>query len=59
MSKTGRAKILFTTAAGLSFFLSVYLWFTGQKEEGMYVGLWVPSILAFGALVLHGRENSR
>jgi hypothetical protein len=30
---------------------SAYLWFGGQREEGLFVGLWVPSILAFGAFV--------
>lgn len=38
-------------AAFLSFLFSVYLWFSGQKDAGMYVGLWVPSILAFGGYI--------
>jgi hypothetical protein len=38
-------------AAGMSFLLSVALWFGGSKEQGIFVGLWVPSILAFGAYV--------
>ena len=38
-------------AALLSFLFSVYLWFTGQKVEGEFVGIWVPSILAFGAYI--------
>jgi len=36
-------------AAFLSFLLSVYLWFTGEKDAGVFVGIWVPSILSFGA----------
>jgi hypothetical protein len=39
------------TAALLSFLFSVLLWFTGKKDAGMFVGLWVPSILAFGGFV--------
>jgi hypothetical protein len=35
-------------AAFISFVLSVYLWFSGQKDEGMFVGIWVPSIISFG-----------
>ena len=46
------AKIGFTLAAGVSFLFSVSLWFTGSREEGAFVGLWVPSILSFGVLVL-------
>jgi hypothetical protein len=34
--------------AFVSFLLSVSLWFNGQKDEGMFVGIWVPSILGFG-----------
>lgn len=52
------AKIGFTVAAGASFLFSVYLWFTGSREEGAFVGLWVPSILSFGVLVLtRGRSD--
>lgn len=47
----------FLMAAGLSFLLSVYLWFTGQKDEGVFVGIWVPSILSLGALLLAGRHR--
>ncbi len=45
-------KTLFLVAAGASFLLSVGLWFSGDKERGQFVGLWVPSILALGALVM-------
>ena len=31
--------------AFLSFLFSVSLWFGGMKDEGMFVGIWVPSIL--------------
>ncbi len=36
-------------AAFLSFVLSVVLWFTDSREEALFVGLWVPSILSLGA----------
>lgn len=52
------SKWLFVLAAGLSFLFSVYLWFTGQREEGLFVGLWVPSILSLGALLHAGRSNN-
>jgi hypothetical protein len=39
------------TAAFISFLFSVYLWFDGQQQEGLYVGIWVPSILAAGAYI--------
>jgi hypothetical protein len=40
---------LFLIAAGASFALSIVLWFTDHRQEGAFVGLWVPSILAAGA----------
>jgi hypothetical protein len=40
---------LFLVAAAASFALSVVLWFTGSRQQAVFVGLWVPSILAAGA----------
>jgi hypothetical protein len=51
------SKYTILLAAGMSFLLSVFLWFTGSKEQGIFVGLWVPSILSFGAFVLAGRSE--
>ena len=44
----GRGLILL--GAFVSFVLSVSLWFTGHHDQGIFVGLWVPSILALGGL---------
>ncbi len=52
MSRQSKAKLLFCIAAFISFLLSVYLWFSGHKDQGIFVGLWVPSILSCGALML-------
>lgn len=52
MQKAKTAKALIILSAFISFLLSVYLWFRGQKEEGMFVGIWVPSILSFGNLLI-------
>lgn len=46
-----KARGLFLVAAFLSFVLSVVLFFAGNENEGIFVGLWVPSILALGALL--------
>ena len=52
-----RSDYAFMSAAFISFLLSVSLWFSGQREEGVFVGLWVPSILSFGALVGQSRRR--
>jgi hypothetical protein len=57
MDKFLRSKTPILIAAGLSFLLSVYLWFTGFKDEAIFVGLWVPTILALGAFVYAGRGS--
>ena len=50
LDTAGRGMILL--AAFVSFVLSVSLWFTGHPDEGIFVGLWVPSILALGGLTM-------
>jgi hypothetical protein len=57
MHPIAASKSLFFLAAGLSFALSVALWFSGDRERGLFVGLWVPSILSAGALLLGGRNS--
>jgi hypothetical protein len=43
--------ILFLASAFLSFLFSIYLWFLGNKEAGLFVGIWVPSILSGAVLI--------
>ncbi len=49
------AMALILGAAFFSFLLSVALWFgafgEADRELGLFVGLWVPSILALGAML--------
>lgn len=52
-----RSDSVFLMAAFLSFLFSVYLWFTGQRDEGMFVGIWVPSILSFATLASQARKR--
>ena len=47
-----KPKILFLIAGFLSLALSVGLWFSGSKDQGIFVGLWVPAIHSLGTLVL-------
>ena len=52
-----RAGWLFFMAGILSFLLSVSLWFLSDKSQGLFVGLWVPTILALGAFFLNDAEG--
>ncbi len=38
-------------AAVLSLAISIGFWFNGYREEGVFIGLWVPSLLGFGNYV--------
>jgi hypothetical protein len=51
------ARSLFLLAAFVSLVISVVLWFGGRHDQGMFVGLWVPSILSLGAVVLPRGER--
>jgi hypothetical protein len=42
------ADLLMFLAALLSLIYSEILYFNGDKADGTFIGLWVPSILAFG-----------
>lgn len=53
--RISRYSILF--AAGMSFLLSTFLWFTGSKEQGIFVAFWVPSILSFGTFIFGWRRK--
>lgn len=52
------ALLVFLAAAFISFLFSIALWFgvvgdggAEGREAGLFVGLWVPSILALGNLL--------
>jgi hypothetical protein len=46
-----RSDQFFLVAAFFSFLFSIYLWFQGQRDEGIFVGIWVPSILSAAVLI--------
>lgn len=48
---------LILAAAFASFVFSVSLWFSGSELEGIFVGVWVPSIIGLGAFLLPRRMD--
>lgn len=40
--------VLFLLAATISMTISISYWFTGSQDAGLYIGMWVPSILGVG-----------
>lgn len=55
-----QVSILVSAAASLA--LSISLYFAGNEQtdklNGIYVGVWVPSILSLGAFILAGSKSS-
>lgn len=51
-------KLLFISAL-LSLVYSEVLFFTGNQDEALFIGLWVPSILAFGIYLklIYNKKN--
>ena len=43
-----KADILIFIAIVLSFVLGVYLWFSGNHDQGLFVATWVPALVCFG-----------
>ena len=42
-----KVDVVYLVASIASLTASLLLWFGNSKEAGIYVGLWVPSILGF------------
>tara|TARA_B110000014_G_C19649598_1_gene342025 strand:- start:229 stop:435 length:207 start_codon:yes stop_codon:yes gene_type:complete len=45
--------------AFISFLYSVSLWFSGYQLEGIFVGIWVPSILGFYLAIHQANFNNK
>jgi hypothetical protein len=45
-------------AAFASFVFSVTLWFNDMRDEGLFVGIWVPSILSLGGFLRSALQRS-
>lgn len=43
--------VIIGIAAFISFLFSVFLWFFVDKDSGLFVGIWVPSILSLGTFI--------
>ena len=59
----GKGDLMVMLAAFLSFLFSVALWFgfgmSANKDAGIFVGIWVPSIISAGIFIHVARRDSR
>ena len=49
------AKSFILLASFLSMLFSIYLFYSNDTQRGIFVGLWVPSILSAGSLLFVGK----
>lgn len=57
LRKKWLAKGLIFLAAFLSMIFSIYLFHSGETQHGIFVGIWVPSILSAGTLLMAGHRD--
>jgi hypothetical protein len=59
MKKFSIADIILMLAALLSLIYSETLWFQGETQSAIFIGLWVPSIIGFGIYLklLNSKKN--
>ncbi|HZB84551.1 MAG TPA: hypothetical protein VE288_17080 [Rubrobacteraceae bacterium] len=46
------AKSIYLGGTLLSILISLYLFITGKRESGIFVGLWAPTVLNLGQTLL-------
>jgi hypothetical protein len=51
MNPRDRWRQPFLLGAAVSFVASVATWFAIDRDAGLFIGLWVPSILALGSFL--------
>ena len=47
LKKLSKTDIIMFSLAFVTLIFSETMWFRGEKEGALFIGLWVPSILAF------------
>ena len=53
----GTGKAIYVGGTLLSIVLSLYLYVSGRRETGIFVGLWAPTILDLGQTLFEDEES--
>ncbi len=53
----GTSKGIYLGGTLLSILLSLYLFASGKRETGIFVGLWAPTVLNLGQTLVEGSEE--
>ena len=52
----GTAKGMYVGGTLISILISLYLFITGRRESGIFVGLWAPTVLNLGQTLFEEEE---
>jgi len=53
----GTSKGIFVGGTLLSILISLYLFTSGKRETGIFVGLWAPTVLNLGQTLVEDSED--
>ena len=53
----GTSKGIYLGGTLLSILLSLYLYISGRRETGIFVGLWAPTVLNLGQTLVEDSKN--
>lgn len=53
----GPAKGIYVGGTLISILISLYLFVSGRRESGIFVGLWAPTVLNLGQTLFEGDED--
>ena len=53
----GTAKGIYVAGTLISILLSLYLYLSGKRETGIFVGLWAPTVLSLGQTLVEDDES--
>ena len=53
----GPAKGIYVAGTLISILISLYLFISGKRETGIFVGLWAPTVLSLGQTLVEDDES--
>ena len=53
----GKSKGIYVGGTLLSILLSIYLYTSGKRQTGIFVGLWAPTVLSLGQTLVEDSKD--
>jgi hypothetical protein len=52
----GTGKAIYVGGTGISILISLYLYLSGKREAGIFVGLWAPTVMSLGQTLFEDED---